>query len=280
MPQTTGKGRIATRSGRTAESTRRRRSVDDQQDELFLRYERHGDQASRERLAAHFSPMACTLARRYGKTSEPFEDLCQVAQLGLLKAIDRFDPTRGLPFAAFAVPTILGELRRYFRNSGWSVHVPRGDQERALALREATRELGNEQGRAPTVPELAQFMKLSTEEVVEAMQTLRAYSSLSLDVPHKSDSGEEDLTYAESIGAEDPRYEMVELAASLQVALDKLEQPSRELLQHRFLDELTQTQIAERMGISQMQVSRLLKRCLQELRELAREQAPGELLAA
>jgi RNA polymerase sigma-B factor len=234
---------------------------------LFAR-SRRGDRVAREQLLSHFTPLARGLARRYNNTSEPYEDLCQVAQLGLVKALDRYDPERGIPFQAFAVPTILGELRRYFRNCGWAVHVPRGVQERALKLRDAERELGEQRGRAPTVYELAQFMELSTGEVIEGLQALRGYDAVSLDAPRPSDSGEESA-YVEGIGEEDSRYELVELSASLTPALQKLEPRDRVILQLRFFEELTQTQIAERIGVSQMQVSRLLQRCLVELRELA-----------
>src|SRR5690242_20895015 len=131
-----------------------------------------GDADAREQLVAEFTPLARSLARRYNNTSEPYEDLCQVAQVGLVKAVDRYDPGRGLPFQAFAIPTILGELRRYFRDCTWSVHVPRGVQERALQLRDAERALGDRYGRSPTVSELAQFMELGTDAVIDALRAL------------------------------------------------------------------------------------------------------------
>jgi RNA polymerase sigma-B factor len=236
---------------------------------LFIRLRCSDDKAALEQLVECFTPLARTLARRYSHTSEPYEDLCQVAQLGLLKAIQRFDPTRGFPFQSFAIPTILGELRRYFRNSSWAVHVPRGVQERALEVREVDRALSEEFGRSPTVSELAQFMELGIEQVLDAMHALRAYSSASLDAPRPGNAHEEDSTYAETIGAEDAHFEMVELGASLASALALLEPAQREMLQMRYLEELTQSQIAQRMGVSQMQVSRLLQRCHAELRELA-----------
>ncbi len=235
---------------------------------LFARLRRTGERAALEELVECFTPLARTLARRYNNTSEPYEDLCQVAQLGLLRAIRRFDPDRGFPFQAFAIPTILGELRRYFRNSSWAVHVPRGAQERALRLRDAERLLSDEAGRSPTVPELAQFTELSIEDVVDALQALRAFASLSLDAPRANDAHDADGSYAETIGEEDARFELVELGASLGPALARLEPRQREMLRLRFIEEMTQSQIAQRMGVSQMQVSRLLKRCLAELREL------------
>jgi RNA polymerase sigma-B factor len=244
---------------------RRERS---RQGALFAGLRRSGDRSALEALVESYTPLARTLARRYYNTSEPYEDLCQVAQLGLIKAIQRFDPERGFPFQAFAIPTILGELRRYFRNSSWAVHVPRGVQERALEVRDAERALAEEHGRAPTVSELAQFMELSIEHVLDALHALRGYSSVSLDAPRASDSHEGDGTYAETIGEEDGRFELVELGASLDVGLRLLEPGQREMLRLRYVEEMTQAQIAERFEISQMQVSRLLRRCLEQLREL------------
>jgi RNA polymerase sigma-B factor len=148
-------------------------------------FERHqaGDPTAREDLVKRFMPLARSLARRYDRSSEPFEDLLQVASLGLLKALDRFDPEMGHPFASFAVPTILGEMRRHFRDAGWSVHVPRGSQERALKVRDAQERLANAHGRAPTVNELAEYLELSIEDVIDALQAIQAYESLSLDAP-------------------------------------------------------------------------------------------------
>ncbi len=237
---------------------------------LFRRW-RAGDAAARERLAEGYSSLARNLAYRYLNTSEPYEDLCQVAELGLLKAIERFDPDRGFPFQAFAIPTILGELRRHFRNCSWSVHVPRGVQERALELRDVERALSEENGRAPTVHELAQFMELSTEEVLDGLQALRGFAAVSLDVPRGSEPGDEAGSFIETVGEEDRRFELVELRTSLTGAMATLEPQQREMLRLRFFEELTQTQIAERLGVSQMQVSRLLRRCLDQLHDRAEE---------
>jgi RNA polymerase sigma-B factor len=241
---------------------------------LFTRWRHYGDTAAREELITRFSSLSRNLARRYRHTSEPFEDLYQVAQVGLVKAVDGFDPDRGFPFAAYAIPTILGELRRHLRTSSWAVHVPRAAQERALELRNAERALTDEQGRSPTVTEVAQFTELSTEEVLEAMQALRALGSVSLDAPRGSDPGDEDGSHADMIGAEDPHYELVELGANLRPALRRLEPAQRELLRLRFYDDMTQSQIAARIGVSQMQVSRLLARCVEDLRRLT--QSPGK----
>ena len=237
--------------------------------ELFLRHQR-GDQAAREALVRRFMPLARSLARRYDRSSEPFDDLLQVALLGLLKALDRFDPLREHPFQSFAVPTILGEMRRYFRDSGWSVHVPRGAQERALKVRDAQERVANESGRAPTVNELAEYLELDTEEVIDALQAIQAYEALSLDAPRPG-STDEVMLYGDAMGREDERYELVELDATITAVLEHVPARERQILRMRFVEDLTQTEIASRVGISQMQVSRLLRRSLDQLRALTRE---------
>ncbi len=234
--------------------------------QLFARHAQ-GDLAAREALVRRFMPLARSLARRYDRSSEPFEDLLQVASLGLLKALDRFDSSLGHPFASFAVPTILGEMRRHFRDAGWSVHVPRGSQERALKVRDAQERLANAQGRAPTVAELAQYLELGTEEIIDALQAIQAYESLSLDAPRPG-ATDEATSYGDAMGEEDARYELVELDATVSAVLGRIPQREREILRMRFVEDLTQTEIAERVGISQMQVSRLLRRSLDQLRAL------------
>jgi RNA polymerase sigma-B factor len=241
--------------------------AEDDQTQLFLHWQRDGDQAAREALVARFMPLTRSLAHRYNRSSEPFEDLLQVASLGLLKALDRFDPERGHAFASFAVPTILGEMRRYFRDCGWSIHVPRGDQERALKVRDAQESFANEHGHAPTVNQLAVYLELGIEQVVDALQAIHAYEALSLDAPRPG-SEDEGMTYGESLGEEDGRYELVELDATLVAALGHIPVRERRMLHMRFVEDLTQTEIAARVGISQMQVSRLLRRSLNQLRTL------------
>jgi RNA polymerase sigma-B factor len=234
---------------------------------LFIRWQRHGDAAAREALVQRFMPLARSLARRYGRSSEPFEDLLQVASLGLLKAVDRYDAGRGHPFPSFAVPTILGEMRRYFRDSGWAVHVPRGTQERALKVRDAQERLANNRGRAPTVNQLAEYLEFDTEEVIDALQAIQAYETLSLDAPRPGADGDV-VAYGDSVGKDDDRYELVELDATVTAVLGHIPPRERLILRMRFVDDLTQTEIAERVGISQMQVSRLLRRSLDQLRTL------------
>ncbi|HTR89141.1 MAG TPA: SigB/SigF/SigG family RNA polymerase sigma factor [Solirubrobacteraceae bacterium] len=236
--------------------------------ELFVRWQHEGDERAREALLARFMPLARRLARRYVRSSEPFEDLLQVASLGLVKALDRFDPERGRPFQSFAVPTILGEMRRYFRDSGWSVHVPRGAQERALKVRDGRESFANVHGRTPTVNELAVYLELSAEEVIDALMAIHAYEATSLDAPRASAEGDP-MPYSEVIGQEDGRYELVELDATVAAVLTHLARRERLILYLRFVEGLTQSEIGERVGISQMQVSRLLRRSLTRLRALA-----------
>ena len=236
----------------------------DEESRLFARY-RSGDEAAREALVARYLPLAKRLARRYGRSSEPLDDLQQVASLGLLKAIDRFDPQRGTAFASFALPTILGELRRYFRDCGWSVHVPRGTQERALRVQQAQEQLATAD-RAPTVEQLAEYLELEREQVLDALQAVEAYETLSLDAPCPGDDSDSVTSFVETFGADDECYERVELHTALAGALEQLDERERVVVRLRFVEDLSQTQIASRIGVSQMQVSRLLRRALEHLR--------------
>src|SRR6202011_4331465 len=196
---------------------------DEQQ--MFTRWHEHADRGARDALVRRFIPLARSLARRYDRSSEPFDDLLQVASLGLLKALDRFDPRLGHTFPSFAVPTILGEMRRYFRDSGWSVHVPRGAQERALKVRDAQERLANERGRAPTVNQLAEYLELDVEHVIDALQAIQAYETLSLDAPRPGADGDV-VAYGDSVGKEDERYELVALDDTLSAVLGHI--PARE----------------------------------------------------
>ena len=237
---------------------------------LFARWQEDRDPTAREALVKRFMPLTRSLARRYDRSSEPFEDLLQVASVGLLKALDRFELQRGHSFPSFAVPTILGEMRRYFRDCGWSVHVPRGDQERALKVRDAQETLSSEQGHAPTVSQLAQYLELESEQVIDALQATQAYESLSLDAPRPGGE-DETVTFGDGMGSEDERYELVELDATIVAAIRHVPARERAMLHMRFVEDLTQTEIAARLGISQMQVSRLLRRLLEQLRALTRD---------
>jgi RNA polymerase sigma-B factor len=235
--------------------------------ELFVRWQETGDRRVRDELVARYLPLARKLARRYSGAREPFDDLLQVASLGLVKAVDRFDVERGTAFSSFAVPTILGELKRYFRDLGWSVHVPRGPQEQALKVEEAQQKLTAKTGRPPSVQQLAEYLELSIEDVLESLETAAAHHSASLDVPRDDGEGESG-TLADAFGRPDERFELVEANATIAAAARHLSARERHVLALRFVEDLTQTQIAEQIGVSQMQVSRILRRALARLREL------------
>jgi RNA polymerase sigma-B factor len=236
--------------------------------ELFVRWQQHGDRGARDELVKRYLPLARKLARRYSGAREPFDDLLQVASLGLVKAVDRFDTDRGTAFSSFAVPTILGELKRYFRDLGWAVHVPRGAQEQALKVEEAYQKLTTQTGRAPSVPDLAEYLELSIEDVLEALETSAAHHSASLDAPYDDGEGESG-TLADAFGETDERFDIVEMNATISAAARQLSARERRVLVLRFVEDLTQTQIAEDIGVSQMQVSRILRRALARLRQLA-----------
>src|SRR5579875_378757 len=228
---------------------------------LFDAWRRHRDLRAREQLVRDYLPLARRLARRYVGAREPLEDLMQVASLGLVKAIDRFDPARGIAFSSFAVPTILGELRRHFRDCGWAVHVPRGAQERAL------RELSARSGRAPSVRELAEYLEWDVCDALEALEAGAAHHASSLDAPAQAD-GAEDLSLADTLGSEDERIEAVDARLTIAAAARRLPARERRVLRMRFLDDMTQSQIASELGVSQMQISRQLRGALARLREL------------
>jgi RNA polymerase sigma-B factor len=245
--------------------TKSRRQVENK--ELFIRWHRSGDRRAREELVDRFLPLARNLARRYAGAREPFDDLLQVASLGLVKAIDRFDEERGSAFSSFAVPTILGELKRYFRDLGWSVHVPRGAQEQALKVQEAQERLTSRTGRPPTVEQLAQYLELAVDDVLEALETAAAHHSASLDAP-RDDGDDESGTLADVFGQEDPRFAVIDESVTISAAASELTPRERRVLALRFLGDMTQSQIAAEIGVSQMQVSRILRRALNRLREL------------
>ena len=232
--------------------------------ELFLRWQRDDDQAAREQLVELFLPLARKLARRYAGAHEPFEDLFQVASYGLLRAVDRFDPDRGIAFSSFAVPTIVGELKRYFRDLGWSAHVPRGAQELALKVQRVQDKLTTSGGRSPTVHELAQYMELSIEQVLEGLEAAAAHHAASLEVPRDDGDGEAG-TLADTFGVEDAGFELVENSTTLAAAMRLLSDRDRRVLTLRFFEDRTESEIAEVIGVSQMQISRILHRAIAKL---------------
>jgi RNA polymerase sigma-B factor len=235
-------------------------------DVLFVRWQQGRDVCARDELFERFEPLARKLARRYGGR-EPFDDLLQVARFALLKAIDRFDPDRGTTFSSLAVPTILGELKRYFRDTGWFVHVPRGAQELALKVQEAERRLSTTSGRSPTAQDLAAYLELPVEDVLDGLYAAEAHHATSIDVP-LDDDGEEGATLLETFGAEDERFAHVDDALTIADSLHGLSKLERRVLSMYFLEELTQAQIGQRIDVSQMQVSRILRRATDRLREL------------
>ena len=248
-----------------------KRALDDRR--LLTSYQESGDPKAREELVKRFLPLARQLARRYQRTNEPLDDLMQVASVGLVKAIDRFDPERGTAFSTFAVPTILGELKRYFRDSGWAAHVPRGMQERAMKLDQAVEALHRRLNRSPSTKEVAAELDLTEEEVLEAIEAQSAYDAVSLE-QHRSDDSEAGDTYADMLGDEEQRYELVEYEATIAPALKALSARDRLILHLRFSEDLTQSEIAERIGVSQMHVSRLIRRALGRLRAVAKSSEP------
>jgi RNA polymerase sigma-B factor len=234
---------------------------------LFRRYHDTRDPAVRETIVREFMPLARKLARRYIRSSEPHEDLLQVASLGLVKAIDGFDPARGPSFASFAIPTILGELRRYFRDATWALHVPRGTQERVRAIDMAIERHTAAVGAAPTVEQLALDLGIDGEEVLEGLLARRAYETEPYDAPIGKD--DEGLSVAEAVGSEDDRYELVEEQATVLPALRLLSERERHVLQLRFVGEMSQKEIAARIGVSQMQVSRILAATIERVQRLS-----------
>ena len=231
----------------------------DRSDELFARLP---DPEARDELAALYQPLAEYLARRFYGRGEPLEDLIQVANIGLIKAIDRFDPERGVRFSTYATATVVGELKRHFRDKGWALRVPRRLQEAGMSVGRAVTDLSQELGRSPTIKEIAARTGLTEEDVLEAMETAQAYTAASLDAP----TDDEGATEGERLGEEEEAYELLEGWTSVAPAIRDLPRRERTILYLRFFRGLTQTQIAEELGISQMHVSRLLSRTLEELR--------------
>jgi len=223
----------------------------------------------RDRLVTEHLPVAQHIARRFGHRGEPHEDLVQVATVGLINAVDRFDPERGSDFLSFAVPTIMGEVRKYFRDSSWSVRMPRRLKELHLAINAGTSRLSQSLGRAPTPSELAEHLGLSREEIHEGLAAGNAYQSASLDDMLMSEDSS--ISLGSTIGEEDPEIAMIEQREALHPLLQKLPERERKIVIMRFFGNMTQTQIAQKVGISQMHVSRLLAKTLRQLRDVLEE---------
>ena len=238
--------------------------------ELFSRYLKDGEPAARAELVERFLPLARQLARRYQRAEEPLDDLIQVASIGLIKAIDRFDPDREVAFSSYAVPTILGELKRHFRDKTWSVRVPRDLQELALKVDRKMGDLSRELHRAPTVAELSEAVGCNEEQVLEALEASSAYRATSIDAPRSSDDEAGD-TLADQMGTTESGFGLAEDRATLSRLLGTVTAREREVLRLRFEEDLTQAEIGERIGVSQMQVSRIIRQSLRRLRAAARQ---------
>ncbi len=248
--------------GRGAERSREDR-------ELFVRH-REGDPVAREQLVERFLPLARQLARRYQRASEPLDDLLQVASMGLIKAIDRFDPDREIAFSSYAVPTILGEIKRHFRDRTWAVRVPRDLQELTLKVDRAVGELSEDLRRQPSVAEIGEAVGAQEEDVLEALQAGGAYRAVSFEAPRGSTGGEEDVaTLADSIGIDEDGFQRAEERATLARLLSTVTPRERDVLRMRFEEDMTQAEIGAVIGVSQMQVSRVIRQALARLRTAA-----------
>jgi RNA polymerase sigma-B factor len=235
---------------------------------LFARYLDKRDPVDREMLVERFLPLARQLARRYQRPDEPFDDLFQVACLGLVKAIDRFDLEREVAFSSYAVPTILGEIKRYFRDRTWSVRVPRDLQELALRVDRAVSDLSLDLHRQPTVEEIAAKVSVEEEEVLEALEASGAYKATSLEAPRGSEDEAGD-TLGDTLGTEERGFALAEDRATIEHLMRSITAREREVLRLRFEEDLTQAEIGERIGVSQMQVSRIIRQSVARLRAYA-----------
>ncbi len=233
---------------------------------LFARMRGHNDARARELLIERYLPLARRLARRYQRVEEPLEDLVQVASLGLIKAIDRFDHEREVVFSSYAVPTILGELKRHFRDRTWSVRVPRDLQELALRVDRAVTRLSVGKRRSPSIGEIADAVDATEEQVLEALEAAAAYRAGSLDVPRPGQETPGGESLADTLGDEEGGFRQAEQRATLEPLLARISSRERVVLELRFGQDLTQAEIGERIGVSQMQVSRLIRQALARLR--------------
>ena len=240
--------------------------------DLFRRYKLAGDGRARDALVERFLPLARQLARRYRRSSESLEDLEQVASLALVKAVDRFDIGRGTAFSSFLVPTVLGEVKRHFRDASWAAHVPRRMQERVMQVTNAVDELSSEHGRSPSVAEVATETEQSVEQVIEAMEASQAYYARPIDAPH-GEEHDEGPAHLGELGQRETGYELVEVGAAIRPAVKALPHREREILRLRFIEDLTQSEIAARVGISQMHVSRLIRGAVEKLEAAVDEDA-------
>ncbi len=237
--------------------------VDTNVEALLVAFHRDGDQDARERALVELMPLVRALASRYSGRGEPLEDLVQVGSIGLIKAVDRFDVDRGVDFASYAVPTIVGEIRRHFRDKAWAMHVPRRMKDLSLRLSRVLDQLTTELGRSPTIAELAEAAGVDEEEAIDALDSMNAYATRSLHSPFDDAS---DDSLSDKLGVDDSGYAEVEDETLVAAGLDALDERERQIVKLRFFEEKTQSQIASEVGISQMHVSRLLRRALSTMR--------------
>jgi RNA polymerase sigma-B factor len=245
-------------------------------EELIERWQTTHDERARELLVERYLPFARKLARKFQGSWEISDDLGQVASIGLVKSIERFDTTRGVSFESFAIPTILGELKRYLRDNGWAVHVPRALQERALKVEQTRREM-SANGHAPTYQQMAEYLELTVEEVLDAAEAATAHHATSLEVPRHSESSDDSpITLADTLSTTDDGFALVDAAASLGSAAACLSERERRVLALRFVQDETQAEIADEVGLSQMQISRILRQALSRLEILMSDKAPSD----
>jgi RNA polymerase sigma-B factor len=254
----------ASQARRAAIEETRRRSAELFREFLDEEAPQSSRDAARDALVRLHLPLVEHCARRFRNRGEPFEDLVQVGTIGLIKSVDRFDTERGVEFSTYATPTIIGEIKRYFRDKGWAIRVPRRLQELRMQISSATAELTQDLGRSPTASELAAHIGCTVEEIVEGIESSNAYSTLSLDASDDSDDGAASML--DALGEVDAGLEHVEIRESLKPLLDQLDAREKKILLLRFFKNMTQSQIAEEIGVSQMHVSRLLNRTLEQLR--------------
>lgn len=234
--------------------------------ELFRRFKEEGDMDAREKLVMSHLNLVRFIANKFKNRGEPIDDLIQVGYLGLLKAIDRFDPSRGLEFTTFATPTIMGEIKRHFRDKGWSVRVPRRLQELSAKVNQATDTLTSQQQRSPTIAEIADYLDATVDEVLEAMESSSAYSSVSLEAPSGADD-DDTPSVIDRYATEDSDLAFTDDRIIIEEALASFSPRERDVIEMRFLKGMTQIEIAEKLGISQVQVSRLLRRTLKKIQD-------------
>jgi RNA polymerase sigma-B factor len=247
--------------------------------ELLKLYHERGDATAREELVNRHLPLVKSLARRYAGRGEALEDIEQVGAIGLIKAIDRYELSREVALTTYATPNVVGEIKRHFRDTCWAIHLPRSLQERVLKVEQAERELSGRVGRAPTVAELAEHAHITEEEALEALEAASAFDTRSLDAPAPADD-DEGRSHVETIGDVDEGFGLVEDLGAVRVAMRSLPARERRILHMRFMGDMTQSEIAKRIGVSQMQISRLIRRALRTLRDEAEAEPRVEVTAA